>query len=1121
MRNIDFKAFAGLMYKELLKLTSTEMVMATQKRQRLSRLFSHFFSEMAKFEHLYAATLFSQISVVATKYNFDKRLEYFLHRFRKLGVESYPTEKGFDQLFPLAMKAISEAIFTVTKAAIPQALLDIYPADWPKYSIQSREGDFQRQLKVLFVGDDEGQHCFIAKQVDEPFSSLRVYYGQIGTNDNFDVSVKLIQKVFKFPLMVNLLDVTLDRKGGCSPRGFVIEPDYLMDISAIAACFQPNGRDPWQNLLKKYLPFKVSPPLMLGNIANYYLDELMTDPSVDFRDLLKGIFELAPLEFCLFSDRKVKEIVQKSQKHFINLKALVQKGFSNIGIETAEAFLEPSFVAPAYGIQGRLDLLYHNISEKKSIVVELKSGKLFMANAYGINVSHYMQTLLYDLLISSVFSLDYTPASYILYSGQDVDVLRFAPITKALQYEGVDVRNQLLAIEELLCQLGHSSGSVLEQGERLFGKFKLSSFPGLKGFSKQNLLAFEQIYSGMDDLRKKYFILFSGFVAREHRLSKTGVQGIDRINGFSSIWLDEFEHKVENFTILNHLKIIENRAIDKEPIIHLKKSKHTSELSNFRKGDIAVFYPNTSHTLAVNNQLFKCTVINIEEEQVTIRLRSKQFNKRVFDEFEYWSLEHDLLDSGFTGMYRSLFEMAGHSKAKTDLLLGLCPPESNEEEINIPVSPKLTSEQAAIFRQIVRAKDYFLLWGPPGTGKTSMMLKELVRYFFEQQSGDILLLAYTNRAVDEICAAMDEISPEMHQKYLRIGSKYSTAPEYADRLLSVLSAKVETRKELQTLIEQHRIIVGTVASIAGKRALLKLKKFEIAMVDEASQIPEPMMVGLLPHFDKFILIGDHLQLPAVVTQDAQMSLVEEEELSQLGLTNLRNSLFERLFLLAKRNGWNHAFAQLSHQGRMHKDVMQFANQYFYGNTLKILPREIPHAALQQQPLELRTTTTDELTQKLVQKRLHFFDVPKDESSGQLKTNQFEAKMVFDIVKSYIHIFEENDRPITTKSIGVITPYRAQIALLQFELKKLGAIAEKITVDTVERYQGGARDIIIISTCVNSELQFQSLVSLSETGVDRKLNVALTRAREQLIVLGNKDVLMTNPIYKALVEMFSS
>jgi len=110
------------------------------------------------------------------------------------------------------------------------------------------------------------------------------------------------------------------------------------------------------------------------------------------------------------------------------------------------------------------------------------------------------------------------------------------------------------------------------------------------------------------------------------------------------------------------------------------------------------------------------------------------------------------------------------------------------------------------------------------------------------------------------------------------------------------------------------------------------------------------------------------------------------------------------------------------------------------------------------------------------------------------------------------------KEIDDHTIGIITPYRAQIAAIKLELEKtLPELSNLITIDTVERYQGGARDYIIMSTCSNFSFQLRSLVSLSEDGVDRKLNVAITRSREQFILIGNENVLSQDENYKALIE----
>ena len=139
------------------------------------------------------------------------------------------------------------------------------------------------------------------------------------------------------------------------------------------------------------------------------------------------------------------------------------------------------------------------------------------------------------------------------------------------------------------------------------------------------------------------------------------------------------------------------------------------------------------------------------------------------------------------------------------------------------------------------------------------------------------------------------------------------------------------------MLSQQRIVLGTVASLQGKPELFNLIHFDRLLVDEASQIIEPSLAGFMTRFEKVLLIGDHLQLPAVVTQDKSSTIVKNQELKNIGLKDLRDSLFERLYLRSQAMGWDWAYARLSHQGRMHEDIMAFPNQIFYKGGLKILP----------------------------------------------------------------------------------------------------------------------------------------------------------------------------------------
>jgi DNA replication ATP-dependent helicase Dna2 len=294
------------------------------------------------------------------------------------------------------------------------------------------------------------------------------------------------------------------------------------------------------------------------------------------------------------------------------------------------------------------------------------------------------------------------------------------------------------------------------------------------------------------------------------------------------------------------------------------------------------------------------------------------------------------------------------------------------------------------------------------------------------------------------------------------------------------------------------------------------------VVDEASQLLEPQIVGLLTRFDHFVLIGDHRQLPAVTVQRPETTVVGDPDLQAIGLMDLRDSYFERLYRRCESQGWDWAFARLSHQGRMHADIMQFPNEQFYGNFLKTLPgaadadTHVQHAGLEYQ------LPPDCLPQEqlFAAQRVVFLPTPPENAAPGQKTSRIEADRAARLVGFFKKLYETNGRKWhPDKTLGIITPWRAQIAQLRSSLSAAGLDPDEITIDTVERYQGGARDIIILSCCVHSPTQLASLVSRSGEGVDRKLNVALTRARHHIIVLGNPDVLREDEQYRLFIEAY--
>ena len=1072
------------------------------KTKALFNLVTTIIEEVTQDEKITFTTLFSRITFMANKYKFDPSLMYYLHTFRRDN-ERMKIPINCNHYVDLGSFLIDQIINKVWNQVMDT---DEIPMDL----IEAFQGDNKEVVKfkpvIEAIVDSVDTDTYTVNFYDEEDAAVlrKAIFDQRDKNELFNESIELLARSFSFPIHANLIDVEILDDGTYVPRAIVIEPDYLLDVTSIANCFKDYGTEPMLRLIGKFKMMENSIPLMVGNVANMFLDEIISNPDVKFNDLIPEIFKLDPLGLAVFQDKDIRELITISRNHYLNLKRTVATELPAQAIKRNKVFLEPSFYSRDFGMQGRLDL-FHYVKEKNQFdIVELKSGKPFRANVYGLSSTHYSQTLLYDLMIKSAFGYQRKPNNYILYSKLTDKSLRYAPPVKSQQYEAMNVRNNLIAIEY---KLGSSGNGAQE----LFSYIKESNFPKAKGFIQKDIEKFNALYTKLPDLERTYFNEFSAFISREHKMAKTGEHGINKSNGLSALWLENLEEKEDRFAVLKQLIIKENKSRNEIPTILLERTEHTSHLANFREGDIAVLYPYSDNPKAVlKNQIFKCTILSINESVVEVKLRSKQYNDILFTSIESWNIEEDSLDSGFNTLYRSLWEFMGAKNETKSLWLGGRKPKGLIDA-DFTSYDTLTDEQNMLLDKMTNVRDYFLLWGPPGTGKTSVMLKSLVERLYETSDENLLLLAYTNRAVDEMCAALESIAPEFRSNYIRVGSSTSCGQAYRPRLINNLIAPLTNREDIRSLLKGKRIYVSTVSSIVSKAPLFKLMKFDRVIIDEASQILEPNLVGLLSRVDKAILIGDHKQLPAVVTQNEEKTKIEDDALKDLGITDMRMSLFERLYHQCKSSAWDHALGLLSYQGRMQQDLMTFPNSNFYEGYLNVLPGI---ARL----VDKRKFESKSVVGKiLVNQRFLYIPTQVDEALNW-KTNKHESKKVLKIVKALEELYKENHTEIVDRSIGVITPYRAQIATIKNEFEKACPhLLDKISIDTVERYQGGARDIIILSICTNRMSQLRSLVSLSKEGVDRKLNVAVTRAREQLIVIGNREILEGNETYEALIN----
>lgn len=1084
------------------KLSRKRNLVDSRALQFCFDVFQSMMIDLTSSEKLLFNTLFARIAFLGILHKLPGDFVYELHLFRKEAADKQLFENN-EQVFLLGLHLIKRLLTDIYHQPVPSQLSkEIVKPDYQRKELKFES--FYPFIRGLIISYSNNGRYFEFLPDEGDGTPLRMHADKM---DLFQKSLQFIKYLLEIhgqPVQVAIHDTGVASDGSYYPKSIVLEPDFLVDVTSVAECFLPSGARADYYLLNKLVPSDSSRYMILGHIVNYMLDELIHNPEVSFEALLKSFFHIAPLEFCIFKDEDVLFVVNNARSHYSNLVRVLTKDFPQLALRPTDCVVEPSYYVPGYGLQGRLDVFY-NKSNKEASIIELKSGSPFMENLYGLSSSHYTQTLLYDLMISATYSKKLKPLNYILYSKLPERNIRFAPTIQAAQMEAVSIRNDIVQIEKALLSP--------DSAAQLFANMKVENHVNANGFLRSAIEVFEHVYTEADEVEKQYFQRFCSFISVEHHIAKTGISGLKESNGMANLWLNDLDKKLESFAIYTNLEIIKNDSALDQPIVVLKKTNLTNELAGFRQGDIVVLTPATGdRTGFQGTQVLRSTLIEIGKDTFSIRLRSKQYNQSLFSSNELWNIEPDFLDSGFRKMYHGLFEFLKADKRKKDLITGRVAPQIPVENIQVGNYEGITHNQQKVLQDLVSARDYFLLWGPPGTGKTSVLLKQAIRYYLEHTDKKLLLMAYTNRAVDEICEAIQSLDLKEAAAYIRIGSRYSTGVRYAGNLLESIIPSYNTRSSLKEKLSATRIFVGTNSSVMGKMELFSLVKPEIVIIDEAAQILEPMLSGILPMFEKFIMIGDHKQLPAVVVQDRDFTAIQNEALEKFGFHDASISMFERLYLRCKEKGWHWAIGQLNEQGRMHDNIMSFVNKCFYQNSLVCLPGMS----------ELITPLSSYYTEHqnhdvLTEQRMLFCHIEASEENALGKNNPNEADFVAMLVEKIMQFHTASNLAVTPDTIGIITPFRAQIAQIRSAFKKTDLDPDFFTIDTVERFQGGGRDIIIFSTVANAVQRLSQIVDVDHEGLDRKLNVALTRTKKQFILVGNKNILSKNTLYRQLVE----
>lgn len=872
------------------------------------------------------------------------------------------------------------------------------------------------------------------------------------------------------------------------PQLVVVEPDFLMDVTAVAGCFAQPGMHPLSYTLKRMEPRANSQAILLGNFAGAALDDIIAKgKDYDVSNTLWRSFREQAMQFCACEDFDSQRFIDDARQQAANLEEVVAELFAHY--DRRHALLEPSFVCEALGLQGRVDLMTDDLQ----LLVEQKSGRNHRIEKQAAIVhrtDHFVQLLLYYGILRMNFQQHH----------EAIDI--------RLLYSKYPAREGLLRVDYQPRLLARAI-----QMRNLLVAWELH-------FAREGTEALLPLLPPMGETERDYFLRMTRFVYREQLCSR--MQARPGQYAISDLWRMPTDEKLRTGNIYTGLQLLEKQQSDQDggfDLLTLGIPEDTTDyVRNFRRGDSVYLYHYDGSPDVRRHILYKGTLQEIQEKRLVVRLNDGQHNSDLLTDGTY-AVEHGSSDNATAGDLRSIYELVtADDLQRRQLLLGQRAPEADMSQ---KLSRSYHPDYDDILLKAKQARDFFLLVGPPGTGKTSMALRFLVEeelstmHTLELKDGTIeaskddcpgiLLTAYTNRAVDEICDMLTAANID----YLRLGNETSCDPRFVGHLLEHRLGERPKLTEMQQLIREMPVVVATTSMLQSRPFIFSLKRFSLCIVDEASQLLDPGIVGVLTKaIDRFILIGDHKQLPAVVQQQDS--------------GDCARSLFERLLRQERQAGRTQFVGVLHKQGRMHPDVAAFTNELFYQDE-QITPVPLTHQKAT--TLDYDQPSEDGLDDLLRKERVVFFDSGRLEKSGQsvIDGKASEAAFVADLLRRIYRFYGERFDP--QKTIGIIVPYRIEIGRIRHEIAKL-KIPEllDISIDTVERYQGSQRDVIIYDFAINdnSQLQFITATCFEDGGhvIDRKLNVAMTRARKQLLMVGNAAILRQNEIFAALIARYA-
>lgn len=954
----------------------------------------------------------------------------------------------------------------------------------------------------------------------------------------------------------------------------ILNPDMLLSATAVGGSIECLRRAVLQSVLED-TKGEPSIAMTLGNIVHELLQSsliyMMNNRTITMEILEEKLESLLQtFSFAILICNASIETVKKdiTDMHLKNIFEFVTKFVSKgnygryVSISgtrktnplsiTNVIDTEENIWSPIYGLKGFLDVTLDVLCKKtRSIVpLEVKTGK-------SKSISHEAQGLIYTLLLNDKYEVPFdfflllytrhnelTIHPYVVHSVKHVLMFRNQMATK-LKYRLKEIKKRE-PDHEMWPPLLQSSycdscqwkapcmviNNLLEDGTAESSGLKKEDYELLTSHLAAN-------HSSNGRFLKKY----NDLITQE----ESSIQSMNK----SLFLLSSEAHESQGGPCLSNLKVVSSTKnhLDESSFIHVfSRAKDGSQSmlhTQLCKNDRIIISDESGHFC-----LTQGFILDIKVDSITVSARRKVLNNRITSEMSNglptvisavddraslellsriqnmvtYRIDKNEIQQGLALARYSLLNLflppvdpgqmilneltnelrplknsdGGDARMRSFLVDKVAPRFISEDEAPLIVGGKdslahFNSDQIKAIEMVMRAQDYALILGMPGTGKTTV-IAEIIKILVASGKS-ILLTSYTHSAVDNILLKLKATNI----KVARLGSRYKIHPEVLHHQPNFET--FETYEEYIEEINSISVVATTCLGIRDVLFSLREKDFDYVILDEASQISMPIALAPLRLGEKFIMVGDHYQLPPLVKNEA----------ARIG--GLELSLFKMLC-----DDHPQSVSELTFQYRMCEDIMTLSNFLIYQNKLKCGSDEVRNQSFNIGSVEaLATFRTNSNSQPWIQdilspqRKVVFLNYDRctdiqETSELDNITNKGEVEIIQQCLDGMIEC------GVNPADIGVLTLYRAQLRLLKRTLK--GPKWAKLEILTADQFQGRDKDCIIVSM-VRSNANNNAGSLLKEL---RRVNVAMTRAKSKLIIVGSKDTVVTIPEIKGLVNL---